>query len=66
MTVGFDTETGLTKALETAVNYNILMRDMPISPLLTANDIEGIRSALLDIFAHLRKVRVCMVTCCSS
>ncbi len=52
----FDGETGLSKALETAVNYNLLMRDFPISKLLTVNDIEGIRAAVIDIFGHMKKV----------
>jgi dynein heavy chain 1 len=39
------------------MNYNQLMRDFPIAALLSANDLEAIRMAIIDIFAHLKKMR---------
>ncbi len=53
----FDADTGLGKALETVNNYNVLIKDFPINGLLSATDIESIRIAIIDIFAHLKKVR---------
>jgi len=57
VTVDFDGETGLTKELERAVNYNQMFRDMPISQLLTTTTVTGIFNAIVDIFAHLKKIR---------
>ena len=56
-TVGFDSDTGLQKALETVNNYNILIKDFPLNNLLAATDIDSIRAALIDIFSHLKKIR---------
>ncbi len=56
LTFSFDGETGLTKELERAVNYNQMFRDMPISQLLTTTTVTGIFNAIVDIFAHLKKV----------
>lgn len=33
------------------------MRDFPLSGLLSATDTEAIRVAIIDIFAHLKKMR---------
>ncbi|XP_065175263.1 cytoplasmic dynein 1 heavy chain 1-like [Sycon ciliatum] len=56
-TVSFDADTGLRAALQTVNEYNLLMKDFPIKDLLAANDLPSIASALVAIFAHLRKVR---------
>lgn len=56
-TVSFDTDTGLKQALAMVADYNPLMKDFPINDLLSATELEKIRSAVQSIFAHLRKVR---------
>ena len=53
----FDSDTGLVKAIETVANYNQLMKDFPLSGLLSASDTEAIRIAIVDIFAHMKKMR---------
>ncbi|EGG20698.1 cytoplasmic dynein heavy chain [Cavenderia fasciculata] len=55
-TVSFDTDTiGLKKAMEKVVNYKTLIKDFPITPLLTATDIESVSTAVTGIFSHLKK-----------
>lgn len=56
-TVSFDTDTGLKQALAMVADYNPLMKDFPINDLLSATELEKIRSAVQLIFSHLRKVR---------
>lgn len=56
-TVSFDTDTGLKQALAMVADFNPLMKDFPINDLLSATELERIRSAVQLIFAHLRKVR---------
>lgn len=56
-TVSFDTDTGLKQALATVNDYNPLMKDFPINDLLSATELDRIRSALTAIFSHLRKIR---------
>uniref|UniRef100_T1JGT9 Dynein heavy chain, cytoplasmic n=1 Tax=Strigamia maritima TaxID=126957 RepID=T1JGT9_STRMM len=56
-TVSFDTDTGLKYALATVNDYNPLMKDFPINELLSATELDRIRSALQGIFNHLRKIR---------
>lgn len=56
-TVSFDTDTGLKQALSMVADYNPLMKDFPINDLLSATELEKIRSAVQSIFTHLRKVR---------
>uniref|UniRef100_A0A914WGW8 Dynein heavy chain tail domain-containing protein n=1 Tax=Plectus sambesii TaxID=2011161 RepID=A0A914WGW8_9BILA len=56
-TVSFDTDTGLKQAMTTVNDYNVLMKDFPLNDLLSATELDKIRSALLAIFAHLRKIR---------
>ncbi|XP_063237430.1 dynein heavy chain, cytoplasmic isoform X2 [Bacillus rossius redtenbacheri] len=56
-TVSFDTDTGLKQALATVNDYNPLMKDFPINDLLSATELDRIRSAVQLIFAHLRKIR---------
>ena len=53
----FDSDTGLAKAIETVTNYNQLMRDFPLTPLLSATDTDAIRVAIIDIFSHLKKMK---------
>lgn len=56
-TVSFDTDTGLKQALSTVNDYNPLMKDFPLNDLLSATELERIRSSLTAIFSHLRKIR---------
>ena len=56
-TVSFDTDTGLKQALAMVNDYNPLMKDFPINDLLSATELERIRSAVVAIFNHLRKIR---------
>ena len=56
-TVSFDTDTGLKQALAMVNDYNPLMKDFPINDLLSATELERIRSAVIGIFNHLRKIR---------
>lgn len=56
-TVSFDTDTGLKQALAMVNDYNPLMKDFPINDLLSATELERIRSAVIAIFNHLRKIR---------
>ncbi|XP_067011460.2 dynein heavy chain, cytoplasmic isoform X2 [Anabrus simplex] len=56
-TVSFDTDTGLKQALATVNDYNLLMKDFPINDLLSATELDRIRSAVQLIFSHLRKIR---------
>ena len=53
----FDTDTGLKQALATVNDYNPLMKDFPINELLSATELDRIRSAVQGIFNHLRKIR---------
>jgi dynein heavy chain 1 len=54
-TVSFDTDTRLKQALATAIEYNPLMKDFPINDLLSATELDRIRTAVQGIFNHLRK-----------
>ncbi|XP_075232643.1 dynein heavy chain, cytoplasmic isoform X3 [Lycorma delicatula] len=56
-TVSFDTDTGLKQALATVNDYNPLMKDFPINDLLSATELDRIRTAEQLIFNHLRKIR---------
>jgi dynein heavy chain 1, cytosolic len=56
-TVSFDTDTGLKQALAMVADYNPLMKDFPTNDLLSATELERIRSAVQLIFIHLRRVR---------
>ena len=56
-TVSFDTDTGLKQALATVNDYNPLMKDFPINDLLSAAELDRIRTAVQGIFNHLRKIR---------
>lgn len=56
-TVSFDTDTGLKQAVAMVNDYNPLMKDFPINDLLSATELERIRSAVVAIFNHLRKIR---------
>ena len=48
----FDTDTGLKQALATVNDYNPLMKDFPINELLSATELERIRSAV-QVFSAL-------------
>jgi dynein heavy chain 1 len=56
-TTGFDADTGLQKALELVNNYSPLMKDFPLNGLLGASDHDQLECALVDVFAHLKKIR---------
>ncbi|XP_054277851.1 dynein heavy chain, cytoplasmic-like isoform X3 [Macrosteles quadrilineatus] len=56
-TVSFDTDTGLKQALATVNDYNPLMKDFPINDLLSATELDRIKTAVQQIFSHLRKIR---------
>ncbi|KAF4518251.1 hypothetical protein B566_EDAN010397 [Ephemera danica] len=47
----------LKQALATVNDYNPLMKDFPINDLLSATELDRIRSSLQAIFSHLRKIR---------
>ena len=53
----FDTDTGLKQALATVNDYNPLMKDFPINDLLSATELDRIRTSVQAIFTHLRKIR---------
>lgn len=40
-------------------NYKPMMKDFPVNDLITAVDIEKITDAVVKIFAHLKKNKVC-------
>lgn len=55
-TVAFDSDTiGLRKAIEKVQNYKPLMKEFPISDLLSANEIDKLADAIVKIFNHLKK-----------
>ncbi|XP_026482181.1 dynein heavy chain, cytoplasmic isoform X8 [Ctenocephalides felis] len=56
-TVSFDNDTGFKQALTMVADYNPLMKDFPINDLLSATELDRIRTALQHIFNHLRKIR---------
>ena len=56
-TVSFDSDTGLKEAIETAKDYNLLMKDFPLNELMSATELIKITTAIQSIFAHLKKVR---------
>ncbi|CAF1486992.1 unnamed protein product [Rotaria sordida] len=56
-TVGFDNDTGLKSAMDTVKDHSVLMKDFPINDLLSANELDKIRTALTTIFQHLKKLR---------
>jgi hypothetical protein len=45
-TVSFDTDTGLKQALATVNDYNPLMKDFPINDLLSATELDRIRTSV--------------------
>ena len=57
-TVSFDTDTGLKQALSQVVDFNPLMKDFGVlNDLLSATELEKIRTSVQGIFNHLRKIR---------
>lgn len=55
-TVSFYTDTGLKQVLAMVNGYNPLTKDFPINDLLSATELERIRSAVVALFNHLRKI----------
>ena len=56
-TVSFDSDTGLKEAIETAKDYNVLMKDFPLNELISATELSKITAAIVSILSHLRKIR---------
>jgi dynein heavy chain 1 len=56
-TVSFDSDTGLKEAVETAKDYNVLMKDFPLNELISATELAKITLAIQNIFNHLKKIR---------
>jgi dynein heavy chain 1 len=44
--LSFDTDTGLKQALATVNDYNPLMKDFPINDLLSATELDRIRTSV--------------------
>jgi dynein heavy chain 1 len=56
-TVSFDSDTGLKEAIETAKDYNLLMKDFPLNELMSATELNKISMSIQSIFNHLKKIR---------
>ncbi|XP_037072682.1 LOW QUALITY PROTEIN: dynein heavy chain, cytoplasmic-like [Pollicipes pollicipes] len=56
-TISFDADTGLKQALATVNDYNPLMKDFPLNELLASTELDRLRTALRNVFHHLRKIR---------
>ncbi|KAI9295785.1 dynein heavy chain [Neoconidiobolus thromboides FSU 785] len=54
-TVSFHADTGLQEALETVLKYNTIMKDFPISDLLSAPDVDRLTDAFVQVHSHLHK-----------
>ncbi|KAI8810266.1 dynein heavy chain [Cladochytrium replicatum] len=54
-TISFLADIGLKEAVEKVQKYNQLMRDFPLSELLSATDVEKIKAAITRIFTHLNR-----------
>ncbi|KAM9964742.1 hypothetical protein ACTFIW_004524 [Dictyostelium discoideum] len=54
----FETDTiGVRKAMDKVQSYKTLFKDFPITPLLTATDLDSISSSVAAIFSHLKKTK---------
>lgn len=56
-TISFDSDTGLRDTMDKVVDYNLLMKDFPIKDLLAADNLSLLKSAISNIFQHLKKLR---------
>lgn len=56
-TVSFDADTRLKEAIACVNDFNPLMKDFPLNDLLSATELDKIRTALQGIFQHLKKIR---------
>ncbi|KAI1697106.1 dynein heavy chain, cytoplasmic [Ditylenchus destructor] len=56
-TVSFDADTGLKETADKVTDYSQIMIDIPLIDLVSATDVIGVRQALANIFAALRKIR---------
>ncbi len=56
-TVSFDSDTGLKEAIETAKDYNVLMKDFPLNELISATELNKITAAIVSILSHLKKIK---------
>ncbi len=53
----FNIHVGLKQALTTVNDYSPLMKDFPLDDLLSATELDKIKSSLTHIFGHLKKIR---------
>lgn len=53
----FESQTGVKQRLEEVVNVNLLMSDFPINEILGAPSLDRLKSALVLVFAALRKAK---------
>jgi dynein heavy chain 1 len=56
-TASFSANAGLKERIQTANNYNLFMRDLPLNDLISATDIDSIYRALSQILGGMKKVR---------
>ncbi|XP_075239024.1 cytoplasmic dynein 1 heavy chain 1-like isoform X4 [Convolutriloba macropyga] len=55
--LSFDTDTGLGQAVTLVNDYNTLMKDFPLNELLAATELDKLKTALVSIFQHFKKMR---------
>uniref|UniRef100_A0AC35TT30 DHC_N1 domain-containing protein n=1 Tax=Rhabditophanes sp. KR3021 TaxID=114890 RepID=A0AC35TT30_9BILA len=56
-TVSFESDTGLKDKIALVQDYNLIMRDLPLNDLMSANDLNSIYNAINAIFLQLKKLR---------
>ncbi|KAJ1517337.1 hypothetical protein HMI55_000021, partial [Coelomomyces lativittatus] len=54
-TVSFYSDTGIQENIDMVRKYNILMKEFPIEPFLSATDLSKLNEALEGIFVHIAK-----------
>jgi dynein heavy chain 1 len=65
-TVSFIADTGLKEATDLVQKYNILLKDFPMTDLLSAPDLVKLRDAIIMVFAHVnKKIKISMYASCS-
>ena len=59
-TVSFGADTGLKEKMELVQNYKVLMREFPLSELLSAPSLPKVSEAIVQIFNHInKKLKLC-------
>ena len=48
---------GLKEVIKTVKDYCTLMKDFPLNSLQAANSLDAIKTALIAIYQHMRKIR---------